>query len=367
MRAIVVGAGLGGLAAAVALRRAGHDVTVLEQADELRETGAGISVTPNGIIALDALGLGGPVRERAAPPGEEGTRDRHGRLLLAVERAELRRRTGAPMSIVPRQWLHELLAEAAGPVRTGVRVEHAGLDGSVPGFGTADVVVAADGVGSALRAALFPAHPGVVGTGEWAARGIVAAPPGVPLVAGELLDRRTGDRFGCQPMAADGVYWYSTWRAAAPADPAERHRWLRDRRADWHPCASALVAATPAQDVHVDEVVRLARPLPALVRGRVAFLGDAGHAMTPDLGQGANQAFEDAAVLGAVLATGGLAAYERHRRARVNGLQRRVRQFNRVLTATGPLALVRDLVLRAVPERRATRALADQCRFAVPS
>jgi 2-polyprenyl-6-methoxyphenol hydroxylase and related FAD-dependent oxidoreductases len=72
MRVIVVGAGLGGRAAAVAVHRAGHAVTVLEGADELRETGAGISIMPNGVLALDALGLGGPARALASPLGAGG-------------------------------------------------------------------------------------------------------------------------------------------------------------------------------------------------------------------------------------------------------------------------------------------------------
>src|SRR5689334_20309208 len=107
MRVVVVGAGLGGLAAAVALHRAGHDVVVRERAGELRESGAGIGIMPNGVLALDALGLGGPVRERTLPlTAGGGFRDRHGRALLVADQAAVERRTGAPTVVVPRRWLH---------------------------------------------------------------------------------------------------------------------------------------------------------------------------------------------------------------------------------------------------------------------
>ena len=199
---------------------------MFERATEPRESGAGIGIMPNGVQALDALGLGAPLRARATPLEAGIIRDRLGRPLLSVDHDTLLRHTGDPLVVVPRRWLHTMLLGAAGtellhagrPVR---ELRGSGDGVEIDGYGRFDAVIAADGANSRLRAALFPAFPGLRGSGEYAARAIVPAPAGVTPVPGELLDRRTGERFGCMPMADGTVYWYATWpadRLTAPAD-----------------------------------------------------------------------------------------------------------------------------------------------------
>src|SRR5699024_8883060 len=135
---IVIGAGLGGLAAALAGQSAGHRVSVLERSPQLRDEGSAIGLPPNGVLALDALGLGEQVRARAATHDQGGGMyDRHGHPLLSADRDALEVRTGASLLAVRRTWLHGLLAEslAPGTVRTGRRVAagaDGGDDGAVP-------------------------------------------------------------------------------------------------------------------------------------------------------------------------------------------------------------------------------------------
>ena len=174
---------------------------------------------------------------------------------------------------------------------------------AVPRSRTADLVVAADGAGSRLRAALFPDHPGLEGSGEYAARALVrpaSASSRCPASCSTTAPA-TASAPSRWPTAGPTGTRPGRRRAAVPDDPVARLAALRARSADWHPTVGALLAATDPAAVHVTETVRLVAPLPALAVGRVALLGDAAHAMTPDLGQGGCQAFEDAVALGALL------------------------------------------------------------------
>jgi 2-polyprenyl-6-methoxyphenol hydroxylase-like FAD-dependent oxidoreductase len=133
----------------------------------------------------------------------------------------------------------------------------------------------------------------------------------------------------------------------------------------------ALIAASAPDALHVDETARLVEPLPSLASGRVALVGDAAHAMMPDLGQGGCQALEDAVALGDLL-TGAdpgevealLRRYDRRRRPRTSQLIAGASRLNRLFGLTGPAAAVRDTLLRLIPAALATRVLARQFRFA---
>ena len=380
-RAIVVGAGIGGLAAAGALRRVGWAVQVLEQAERLGPVGAGLTLWPTAVLALDALGVGPAVRELAHPLDRSGIRTAGGRWLSSTDTSRYPARFGAPLVAVHRADLHQVLLDAAGPelVRTGAPVT--GLDQDKDGVrvtwesgeASTNLLVAADGLASTLRGAVAGGAARPVFTGRTAWRAVLdTAGGGEAEEAIESWGR--GQRFGIVPLARGRVYWFAT--ADAPEHqraPTGEQAELLARFPGWHPPIPELIAATPPDAILRHDLYELRPGLPTYVRGRVVLLGDAAHAMTPDLGQGAGQALEDAVVLGAALAATGevaaaLARYDAERRPRTQAVARLSRRTGRLAQASGPLtSRLRDLAVRATPAGVNDRLLAPLLGWRPPT
>ncbi|WP_225804740.1 FAD-dependent monooxygenase [Streptomyces sp. NK15101] len=378
--AVVVGGGIGGLAAAIGLRRVGWEVVVLERAAALGDAGAGISLHANGIRALDALGVGAEVREAARPQYTGGTRVPGGGWLARMDGAALERTLGTPIVGIPRAVLHRLLREALPAECLAVGAEATSLDPTAPdrvgvvtpeGVREAELVVAADGVNSALRALLFPGHPGPAYSGSTVLRAITDAP--LPLTSDFELTWGRGAEFGHIALA-DGR---AEWHAVLNSPPGVRHpdplTVLRRRFRDWHEPIPALLAATRPEAVLHHDVHELTAPLPAFTAGRVALLGDAAHAMTPNLGQGACQALEDAVSLAAALAAApdldtALARYDSERRPRSQAVALAARRAGRMgQQLSHPVAVsVRNTALRAAPDRATLRAILRHADWTPP-
>ncbi|MFG2141468.1 FAD-dependent monooxygenase [Streptomyces sp. NPDC048650] len=349
--AVVIGGGIGGLTAAVALDRRGWAVTLLERAAALEPVGAGIGLAPNAQRALDTLGAGDGIRALAAPQPTGELRLPGGRRLARTDHAAAVHRFGGPVVVAPRAELVALLAARlpAATVRTagaaaltdegdpspGGRPARVRLDGTGEEL-TADLVVGADGIHSAVRRVVFPGHPEPRYAGFTAWRFVVRAPDG-PCPAHETWGR--GGIWGSFPLHDGRVYAYAT--AVLPpggraADCDERAELLR-RFGDWHHPVPALLAAVDPAAVLRNDVHSAAAPPPAFHRGRVALLGDAVHPMTPHLGQGGCQAIEDAVVLAHEAApdgdlTAALAAYTRQRLPRTMAVVRRAERIGRLTT-----------------------------------
>ncbi|MFI7704021.1 FAD-dependent monooxygenase [Nonomuraea sp. NPDC049480] len=379
--AIVIGGGIGGLAAAAGLCRAGWRVTVFEQAPRFAPVGAGIALAPNAVRALDWLGVGDALRECSVATGAAGVRTPSGRWLLRTTVEQLTARHGVPAYVLHRADLHRMLAEASAraDLRTGHRVTGVGggevrfvADGR-SGTAWADLVVAADGVHSLTRRVLFPGHPGPAYAGEITWRGLApadAAPAGLP---GAFQTLGRGQGFGALPLADGRVYWFADRTAPEGAHTGDDLAAVAARFAGWHDPVPALLAATPPDALLRHDIYHLATPLPSYVAGRVALLGDAAHAMTPALGQGACQALEDAVVLTALaagsadLATA-LAAYDRARRRRTQGLVRASARAGRLLNPGNALAAqVRDVVTWALPTAAFLRATSGTFGWQTPA
>ncbi|MEU8436140.1 FAD-dependent monooxygenase [Streptomyces sp. NPDC029216] len=377
--AVVAGAGIGGLTAALALTRQGWKVTVCERADGPTAVGAGIVLAPNALRAFDAIGFDpAPGAGRAAAVAM-GLRRPGGAWLNRADPAALAARYGrAPLALHRAELTAALAAELPeGVLRYGAAVtavDEAGglaLVRTAAGDLTADAVVAADGIHSPLRRRHFPDHPGLHYSGETAWRTVLpagAAPEGIE--AAETWGR--GRRFGTVPLAGGGLYVYATAVVPEGYRPTDVRTELLRRFGTWHHPVPALLDRIDPGQVLQHDLYDLAAPLPRLHHGRTAWIGDAAHAMTPNLGQGGCQAVEDAVVLAHLLTRpdvpAALAAYTRARLARTDAIRVRARRAGRVAALGHPLAVAaRDLAFRAVPARASLRALDDLFNgFALP-
>lgn len=358
MKAVIIGGGIAGLASALALTRRGWEVEVLERAPEFTEVGAGLSLWPNALRALDALGVGESVRGRAVLHGEVGIRDSAGRWLSRADTADLERRFGRT-AMIHRADLLAILRAAVpdGALRPGTPVSAVHADGTVLHSGgecQADLVVGADGLRSVARRSVWPGcpEPRYAGYTSWR----IVCPP-VPVAgASELWGR--GERFGHVPLPDGRVYCFATANAPEGAVDGGLPE-LRRRFGGWpEPVPALLEAAEPSVLLHHD--LYELPPLKTYTSGRVVLAGDAAHAMTPNLGQGACQALEDAVVLGSVLASGdGLAAYDRLRRPRTQMIARRSRQIGVVAQWASPAAVsLRNTAMRLLPSSSFARSIA---------
>lgn len=327
MKALVAGAGVGGLAAAVALRRAGYEPLVLERSDTVREAGAGLLLGANAAAALHELGLHRAASSLGVPTTAGILRDPAGNTLASPRLPPEKERLGSDSAAVSRSDLLSALLAGAGEeaVRTGQRVtglrpEASGVvallaDGSEE---RGRMLVGADGLNSAVRAALHGDYPPrYAGYTAW--RGVAEAGEGlVPRGAG-LEVWGSGARFGCVYIGGGRVYWFATRNAPEGGrdEPGRGRERLFEMFGGWCEPVEAMIRATPEGEVRRDDI-HDRDPVLRWGRGPVTLLGDAAHPMTPNLGQGAGQALVDAAALGDALAKSpeperALRNYERRR------------------------------------------------------
>lgn len=349
----IVGAGIGGLAAGIALHRAGYAVEIFEQADAVGEVGAGLSLTPNAMKALAWLGVEPTVRALADEPPQQITRHyASGELLVRFDRSDTVARWGAPYLQIHRADLHAVLlrhfvTQCAGKVHTGRRLISL-TDAGVTANGAAaaqltfasgeslraQAVIGADGLKSVVRRALFgddaPRFERFVAWRGLVPRerlGALELSPGSAVFAGpgRLFVRypvRHGALMNFVAFARVDTWAGESW--SQTGDIAEPRAVL----ADFHPEVHAILEATPGGRCHKWGL--FARdPLPSWTRGVTTLLGDAAHPMLPWFGQGAASALEDAVVLGRCLLesgankeiNAGFRNFERARLPRVTMLQ----------------------------------------------
>jgi 2-polyprenyl-6-methoxyphenol hydroxylase-like FAD-dependent oxidoreductase len=369
LRAIIVGGGIGGLTTAFALRRKGAEVVVLEKAGELREIGAGISIWVNAIEALEGMGLADAVLAAGREGIEAEIRTAGGVTLSRLPARALGRRFGRTVILTRSDLQRALLATLEGsgvPVRVGAecvgfRQEGSGvlalLDGGREERG--DLLVGADGLNSVIRRQLFgDGRPRYAGFTAWRALADLEQHD----EAFEAWGR--GSIFGLAGLGRGRFYWYATKNApeGQPDSQAGRKAEVLERFGGWHEPIPAVIRATEDAEILRNDIYDR-EPLKRWGEGRVTLLGDAAHPMTPNLGQGACQAIEDAAELAECLRGGtdvvrALRLYETRRRERTAGIARRSRLFGRISQLENPLlCAARNAAVRAMPLRLQMRPL----------
>jgi 2-polyprenyl-6-methoxyphenol hydroxylase-like FAD-dependent oxidoreductase len=369
MRIIVIGAGIGGLTTALALQQKGIDADVYERTAVLTDVGAGISLWPNALKALYQLGLRPALDALSFVSVEGALRRADGTVLSLTTSEQFILRLGLPVMVFHRAELLGVLVEAARgiPIHLGhecqdVTQEAGGVTARFANGTTVsgDVLIGADGVRSVVRERL-----GVSGSlrysGYTAWRGIASFQT-AGLMAGETLG--CGHRFGLAPILGNRVYWYATDNVpeGQRESPGETKARLTELFASWHrPIPELIHGMDPAAILRNDIYDR--DPADRWGSGRVTLLGDAAHPMTPNLGQGACQAIEDALVLAHHLSTGldipsSLGRYESERIPRTRSVVTASRRVGALFQVESrAFCRLRDLALRSMPVGLSYRSL----------
>lgn len=373
MRAAVVGAGIGGLATALALRRVGVEPLVIERVAQIREAGAGLSLWPNAMNALRELGVEDRVRAAASRIDRNVSRSLSGRPIVTTELSDPSRAAGADCVCVHRATLQQILLEElpSSMVRTGARCVDFDDAAAILEDGErieSDFLVAADGINSAIRERLHgPEAPRYAGYTCW--RGICDG-HGILPDGTALLVVGQGSQFGLWPCGEGQYYWFLTKNAPPGTKQTKADVVALCRR--WAAPIPEVVGSTPEDAILQNDILDRP-PLRWWGRGCVTLLGDAAHATTPNLGQGACQAIEDAVVLADCIqrihpVEAALREYERLRIPRTTMVVRNSWQSGRMLQLDQPIleALRNWFMGTSLGKGQALRMFRELMKYRVP-
>lgn len=352
MRVIVIGAGVGGTSAALALQKLGHDVVVYDRMRENRPVGAALSLWSNGVKVLNWLGLGPQVAALGGQMDDMAYYDGHtGDELCRFSLAPVTTQTGQRPYPVARADLQQLMMDAVGPanIRLGRQLVGVSDDGETVTAtfadgttDTADLLIGADGARSLVRDYVTEPtgiRPERSYSGYVNYNGLVAADERIGPLDQWTTYVGDGKRCAVMPVAGDRFYFFVD--VPGPSGVVEdRMSALEAAFGSWGaPGVRALLDGIDADESLNRVEIWDIDPFDTWVRGRVAILGDAAHNTAPDIGQGACSALEDSFALGIVFATSTL------------GVEDALKRYERIRTERAG-----DLVLRARKRAHETHA-----------
>lgn len=366
MKLLIIGAGIGGLTTALACKTFNLEYEVFEAAPEIQEVGAGIWVPPNAMQVFDRLGIAHLIVAAGHPLQSISVGGPNGNLWYSLYTKDVVPKYRFGTIAIHRARLQSLLYQSVNKnkIHTGKRLIRIETDKHVTAYfddgttATGDCLIGADGIRSATRTQLFGELP-LRYSGQTCWRGIVKNEnlSGIDSSMRELWGKRPGQRFAYSRIGDDSIYYYAT--LAAPAggrdQPEAVIRFLDENFGCFGRMPEAIIRAISPSTIIRTDLYDI-KPFAPWTKETVALLGDAAHPTTPNLGQGAAQAIEDAYVLVSRLAlqqpdvTAALAAYEKIRRAKAHYIVNTSWAFGQITNMRNPVGIrLRNWVIRSTP------------------
>ncbi|HEY8397573.1 MAG TPA: FAD-dependent monooxygenase [Flavihumibacter sp.] len=366
MQVAIIGAGIGGLTTALALQKAGVETIVYEAAPEIRPVGAGIVIAVNALQVYRKLGIEKTVCEKGNRVDHMIIAKADFSPLSRVPLTEFVEQFGVQNHAIHRAELHRILVDALGEERVLLNKRLKSIAKSGNGYALqfeddslveADYVIGADGIRSAVRQQLFRENS-YRDAGQTCWRGVLEFDLPEQHQHEALEAWAKSKRFGFVQVRPGSVYWYLVINKSMEKEGAPLVEYL----GGFHPLATAMVEKTPEENIIKGPLMDL-QPLQEWSKPRVCLVGDAAHATTPNLGQGACQAIEDAYVLGALTEKYSLdeafEIYPKIRRAKAHAIVRRSWTLGVVSQVSNPVYIwLRDILFKYLtPKSALTRQL----------